>query len=264
MTDGPSSPGGKLRSKLGVLRFQGFQSVAQRRQRFSDLRLGEPWSYVLRAVPVERREVQLQDSLGLAPVAGISHQPRQSGVRFERHDDRYARTEEWLAVVDGAWSQPGFSFKGDFYEVEECVLAPRPGRRPTIYAGGESEAAKSLIARRCDAYVMHGDPPERVAPKIADMRRRRDALGLPPMQYGLAGYVIVRETAEAVSVDEGFFAGPYVLPEKVVSRAKAWMTPEQHETLVRFRDEQTAQNDLFAANAKAMEEGLVRKPRIIE
>ena len=75
---------------------------------------------------------------------------------------------------------------------------------------------------------------------------------------------LVRETAEAVSVDEGFFAGPYVLPEKVVSRAKAWMTPEQHETLVRFRDEQTAQNDLFAANAKAMEEGLVRKPRIIE
>jgi FMNH2-dependent dimethyl sulfone monooxygenase len=45
--------------------------------------------------------------------------------------------------------------------------------------------------------VMHGDPPERVAPKIDDMRRRRAALGLPPMQFGLAGYVIVRETAEA-------------------------------------------------------------------
>ena len=41
-----------------------------------------------------------------------------------------------------------------------------------IYAGGESEAAKNLIARTCDAYVMHGDPPERIAEKIADMARR--------------------------------------------------------------------------------------------
>ena len=45
------------------------------------------------------------------------------------------------------------------------------GRGPPIYAGGESDAAKALIARTCDAYVMHGDPPERIAPKIADMRR---------------------------------------------------------------------------------------------
>jgi len=65
--------------------------------------------------------------------------------------------------------------------------------RPTIYAGGESPAAKELISRACDAYVMHGDPPERVAPKIADMSARREKLGLGPMQYGVAGYVIVRD-----------------------------------------------------------------------
>ena len=71
-------------------------------------------------------------------------------------------------------------------------------RRPVLYAGGESEAAKSLIARACDAYVMHGDPPERVAPKIADMRRRRESAGLPDMSFGMAAYVIVRDSeAEA-------------------------------------------------------------------
>jgi FMNH2-dependent dimethyl sulfone monooxygenase len=67
-----------------------------------------------------------------------------------------------------------------------------------IYAGGESEAAKNLIAKQCDAYVMHGDPPERVAEKVADMRRRREGFGLPPMQFGVAAYSIVRSTdAEA-------------------------------------------------------------------
>jgi FMNH2-dependent dimethyl sulfone monooxygenase len=63
-----------------------------------------------------------------------------------------------------------------------------------VYAGGESEAAKNLIAQRCDAYVMHGDPPERIRAKIADMRERRERFGLPPMQYGMAGFTIVRDT----------------------------------------------------------------------
>ncbi len=46
---------------------------------------------------------------------------------------------------------------------------------------------------------MHGDPPERVAPKIADMRERRDALGLPPLTFGMAGFSIVRPTVEAAN-----------------------------------------------------------------
>ncbi len=44
------------------------------------------------------------------------------------------------------------------------MLQPKPVTRPrpVIYAGGESEAAKNLIAKICDAYVMHGDPPEHI------------------------------------------------------------------------------------------------------
>jgi len=134
---------------------------------------------------------------------------RRFGAAFDEHDDRYARTAEWLDVTDGAWKQPSFTYHGRFYHHDDIVLEPKPtskpGRpRPTIYAGGESEAAKTLIARQCDAYVMHGDPPERIAPKIADMRARReqacDALGvdLPPMQFGVAAYTIVRESEAEV------------------------------------------------------------------
>jgi FMNH2-dependent dimethyl sulfone monooxygenase len=122
------------------------------------------------------------------------------GVHFEQHDDRYARTQEWLAVVDGVWKQDHFNFEGKYYRVADNVLQPKPlsRPRPVIYAGGESEAAKNLIAKQCDAYVMHGDPPERVAEKVADMRRRREGFGLPPMQFGVAAYSIVRSTdAEA-------------------------------------------------------------------
>jgi FMNH2-dependent dimethyl sulfone monooxygenase len=41
---------------------------------------------------------------------------------------------------------------------------------------------------------MHGDEPARVREKIDDMKRRREAAGLPPMIFGVAGYMIVRNT----------------------------------------------------------------------
>jgi FMNH2-dependent dimethyl sulfone monooxygenase len=134
---------------------------------------------------------------------------RRYGAAFDEHDDRYARTKEWLDVVDGAWSEPTFSYHGKFYDHDDVVLSPkpvaRPGRpRPSIYAGGESDAAKTLISRQCDAYVMHGDPPERIAPKIADMKARRDrasetlGVDLPPLHFGVAAYAIVRDSEQEV------------------------------------------------------------------
>ena len=100
---------------------------------------------------------------------------KKYGVHFEQHDDRYARTTEWLEIIDRLWRQDHFSFAGNYYSVEDTVLQPKPitQPRPVIYAGGESEAAKEMIARLCDAYVMHGDEPARVHEKIVDMSARR-------------------------------------------------------------------------------------------
>ncbi len=128
---------------------------------------------------------------------------RRYGSQFDEHDDRYARTSEWLEVLRGAWSQPSTTYRGRYYQVEDLVVEPKPvssfGRpHPVLYAGGESEAARTLIANRCDAYVMHGDPAERIAPKVADMQDRRARAGLAPMRCGMAAYVIVRDSeAEA-------------------------------------------------------------------
>jgi len=121
---------------------------------------------------------------------------RKYGVTFEQHDDRYARTREWLDVLDGTWKQDHFSYSGKYYRIEDNVLAPKPVSkpRPTLYAGGESPAAKELIAEKCDAYLMHGDPPERIGEKIKDLRERRAKHDLPPLKFGVAGYAVVRET----------------------------------------------------------------------
>jgi len=64
-----------------------------------------------------------------------AEEAKKYGVNFEKHDDRYARTDEWLEIVDTMWKQDHFSFQGKYYQVEDAVMQPKPisKPRPVIY-----------------------------------------------------------------------------------------------------------------------------------
>ncbi|MBV8970698.1 MAG: LLM class flavin-dependent oxidoreductase [Sphingomonadaceae bacterium] len=130
-----------------------------------------------------------------------AEEARQYGLQFDEHDDRYARTTEWLQVVEGLWSHDRLTFSGRYYATVGAICSPKPTAKPLRYAGGESEAAKAMIAAHCDAYVMHGDEPVIIAAKINDMRARRERLGLPPMVFGMAAYAIVRDSAREAEAE---------------------------------------------------------------
>ena len=51
---------------------------------------------------------------------------KKYGVQFDEHDDRYARTAEWLEIVNRLWSEDHFDFSGDFYKIEDAVMQPKP------------------------------------------------------------------------------------------------------------------------------------------
>ncbi|MGH9828907.1 MAG: LLM class flavin-dependent oxidoreductase [Blastocatellia bacterium] len=125
---------------------------------------------------------------------------REYGGQWVAHDKRYERTREFIEVMRGMWTHEEFSYEGNYYKVEKAHLEPKPVRKPwpTLYAGGESEEAKQMISRYCDGYLMHGDPPELVAPKVNDMERRRKEDGLPSMAYGIAAYVVCRKNEQDV------------------------------------------------------------------
>ncbi len=126
----------------------------------------------------------------------------QYGAPFDVHDARYARTEEWLSVLHRLMSEETVTHHGALYDLEGCVMEPKPSTPPTVYMGGESPKAKDVISRMGTAYVMHGDPPEVIAAKIADMEQRREAAGRPQrFQYGVSGYVVVRDTEEEAQAE---------------------------------------------------------------
>src|SRR5256884_4083035 len=72
---------------------------------------------------------------------------RKFGVHFEQHDDRYARTSEWLDIIDALWKRDHVSYEGRDYKVEDSIVQPKPVSRPrpVIYAGGERDAATNRI-----------------------------------------------------------------------------------------------------------------------
>ncbi len=123
-----------------------------------------------------------------------AEEARRFGVHFDEHDDRYARTEEWLDIVDRLWAGEEVDHDGRFYRVEGGRVSPGPlqSPRPRVYAGGESPRGKATIARVADAWLTHGDPPEVLEPKLREMAERRAELGLPAMPFGVAGYAVVR------------------------------------------------------------------------
>ena len=160
----------------------------------------------------------------------------QYGLQFDQHDDRYARTSEWLRVVDGLWSEKRFSFAGERYAVRDAICEPKPVRRPVVYAGGESEAAKTMIATQCDAYVMHGDPVDAIRPKIEDMEERRDAAGGRDMQFGMAAYAIVRDSEPEARRELERITQVPPEPPQGVDNFEQWLSGTQLERELKLQE----------------------------
>jgi len=122
----------------------------------------------------------------------------KAGIGFRDHDERYEYGREWLHIFRALVSGHSISFKGRFFDIDRYELWPKDRfrSRPVIYAGGESDTAKSVVAELADVWFINGQP-------IADVRRLIGDISAlprsgPPLRFGLAAFVIARETdAEA-------------------------------------------------------------------
>ena len=119
-----------------------------------------------------------------------------SGIGFPPHDERYAYGAEWLSVVKRLISGERVTHRGSNFQIDDYLLSPasRHRDRPYIYSGGESEPARDLANTLADTWLINGQPLEEVKAKIDDLSSRpREG---EPLKFGLAGFVLARETDE--------------------------------------------------------------------
>ena len=119
-------------------------------------------------------------------VAGHSPHEQHYYGDFLDHDQRYARTDEFLAVCHGLWNGAPVDFVGEHF----CIQAARlntpyrasplaPSRRaPFIFIGGGSEAARRLAVRQGDCWMRIADTPQAVARSAAPVLEAGKELGL--------------------------------------------------------------------------------------
>ena len=90
---------------------------------------------------------------------GNDAEQRRDGDWLE-HDERYARTDEYLTVMEKVWAGETFDFEGDFYHFKRASsdVLPYQQPHPPVFFGGMSEAAMRVSAKHADIFMMWGEP----------------------------------------------------------------------------------------------------------
>ena len=94
-------------------------------------------------------------------ISGGSDEEQKRDGDFLDHDQRYARTDEYLEVLRKTWTaeQP-FNHAGALYRYENAFSEVKPLQQPQlpIFFGGASEAALRVAGKHADAYALWGEP----------------------------------------------------------------------------------------------------------
>ncbi|MEU6349616.1 LLM class flavin-dependent oxidoreductase [Streptomyces sp. NPDC047072] len=168
---------------------------------------------------------------------------REEQARFGDHltkADRYARTDEFLAVLRGAWSGELFDFQGEHYNVRGATVLAPPDPLPRLYFGGSSPEAGPVAARHVDTYLTWGEPPDQVAQKltwIRDLAREHQR----EMRFGIRFHVITRDTSQeawaaAERLIEGIDAGHVSRVQSALAASESTGQARMSALHERFRD----------------------------
>ena len=100
-------------------------------------------------------------------VAGHSPAEQAFYGDFLDHDQRYARTEEFLALCHALWRRDPVDHEGPHYRVRGAALNTpfhsSQRRAPYLFIAGGSSQAQTLAIREGDCWMRLADTPARVA-----------------------------------------------------------------------------------------------------
>jgi alkanesulfonate monooxygenase len=164
------------------------------------------------------------------------------------HDDRYARTSEFLDVLKGVWDGEPFSFDGRFFRTDGAALPPGLAGQPfpEVYFSGSSAAAIDAAGRHSDYYLSWLEPYDALREKFDRVRADANRFGRAP-RFAVRIDILARHTEEAAwaEIERGW---QYVDPDTVnrqaqgdsvgAGRIKGWVPA----TIGHYRDLEVQRN----------------------
>ena len=92
---------------------------------------------------------------------------------FLSHDERYARTDEYVSILRRIWtSDTPFDHEGKYYRFEGGFSEVKPVQQPHIpvYFGGASAPALEIAGRHADVYALWGESKAQVREQVTRVR----------------------------------------------------------------------------------------------
>jgi len=93
-------------------------------------------------------------------ISGGSDEDQRRDGDFLDHDERYARTDEYLSLLRRTWTQSApFDHEGRYYRVQGAWSEVKPLQQPyvPVYFGGASAPALQVAGRHADVYALWGE-----------------------------------------------------------------------------------------------------------
>jgi probable F420-dependent oxidoreductase len=91
---------------------------------------------------------------------------------------RGKRTMEGLEILSRLWSEESVSFAGEYYQLDDASIAPRPIQQPLpLWVGGSAAQAVERTARWGTGWQAGIESPTEVAPVISAIKQRAAELG---------------------------------------------------------------------------------------
>jgi alkanesulfonate monooxygenase len=93
-------------------------------------------------------------------ISGGSDEDQQRDGDFLSHDERYARTDEYLHVLRRVWGEEKpFDHEGTYYRAKGAWSEVKPvnGNRVPIFFGGASAPALQVAGKHADVYALWGE-----------------------------------------------------------------------------------------------------------
>ncbi|MCW5623135.1 MAG: LLM class flavin-dependent oxidoreductase [Burkholderiales bacterium] len=90
------------------------------------------------------------------------------------HDERYARTDEYVEILRKIWTaRAPVTHEGTYYRFANAASEVTPLQQPylPIYFGGSSDAAVAVAGRHADVYALWGEPLAFTRDTVAKVRR---------------------------------------------------------------------------------------------
>jgi alkanesulfonate monooxygenase len=137
--------------------------------------------------------------LALHVITGGSDIDQRKDGDYVGHDERYARTNEYLDILKAVWtSDTPVSHSGAFYQFEGALSDVKPVQQPhvPIFFGGASDAAIEVGAKHAETYMVWGEPLADVRDTIARVRAAAAKHGRSP-RFSVSVRPIVAPTDEA-------------------------------------------------------------------